>query len=214
MQVDRHRRLRPEAFGEVVALQHALHGDLTGQAQDVEERKFAEPVAVAVDLGLADVDDLADLGQVIARIVLDLFGGQPGPRLVPTAGVADQGSVIAEDQHRLMAQFLEQLQFAQGNGVAEMDVDPGGVDAVLDAQGLAGLDAPGQFADQFVARLDLLDSAFDQDQLFGNACHRLLPFSAGLPPSEALRSRSGRVPRRRRPGGNGRSEVVSVWPAS
>ena len=81
---------------------------------------------------LADVDDLADLLQVIAGVGLDLLRRQARAGLIAAAGVADQGGVVADDQHRLMAQFLEQAQLAQRNRVAEMDVDAGRVDAVLD----------------------------------------------------------------------------------
>ena len=42
-------------------------------AHHVEEAELAEPVAVAVDLGLVDVDDLADLRQVVAGVGLDLL---------------------------------------------------------------------------------------------------------------------------------------------
>ncbi len=71
-----------------------------------------------------------------------------------------------------MAQLLEQTHFAQGNGVAEVNVDAGGVDAVLDAQGLAGLDAAFELFAELVTEFDLLDAALDQGQLFGDTLHR------------------------------------------
>ncbi len=116
---------------------------------------------------------------------LDLFRGQFRTGFAPIGGIADQGGVIADDQHGLMAQLLEQPQLAQRNGVAQMNVDAGRIDAVLDAQRLTGLDAVSEFADQFVTRLDLLDAALDQCQLFGNDFHCLLPF-----PRPALRQSS------------------------
>src|SRR5262249_8112016 len=67
-----------EALGEIVALQHALHGDLAGQRQHVEELKAFEPVAVVGDLGALDVDDLANLREVILGVGLDLLLRQAG----------------------------------------------------------------------------------------------------------------------------------------
>ena len=141
------------------------------RASTSRKRELAEPVAVVVHLGLVDVDDLADLLQVIAGVGLDLLRGQPGAGLVAAAGVADQGGVVADDQHRLMAQFLEQAQLAQRHGVAEVDVDAGRVDAVLDAQRLAGLDAALQLLPQLGLGHDLLDAAADQGQLFIDGFH-------------------------------------------
>src|SRR5207247_578560 len=63
MQINRRPRFQP--LGEVVALQHALHGDLAGQAEQIEKTEAAEPVAVVTHLGPVDVDDLADLLEII-----------------------------------------------------------------------------------------------------------------------------------------------------
>ena len=50
-----------------------------------------------------DVDDLADLCKVVARVGLDLLLGEPGAGLVAAAGVADQGGVIANDEDGFVA---------------------------------------------------------------------------------------------------------------
>ena len=133
---------------------------------------------------LVDVDDLADLREVIAGVGLDLLRRQPGARLVAAAGVADQGGVVADDQDRLMAQFLEQPQLAQRDGVAEVNVDAGRVDAVLDAQRLAGLDAAFQLLAQLGLGHDLLDAAADQGQSVRRRTSR-----HGLPSSDLRRVR-------------------------
>src|SRR5262249_49374200 len=78
-----------DPFGEVVALQHSLHGDLTRQTQHVAEGEAAEPLPVVTDLGPRDVDDAADLCQVVAGVGLDLLCRQPLARVVAAAGVAD-----------------------------------------------------------------------------------------------------------------------------
>src|SRR3954447_25302865 len=59
--------------------------------------------------------------------------------------------------------------------MAEVDVGGGGVDAVLDAEGPAGLDAARELLPQFRFRRDLLDAAADQGHLFVNAFHDLAP---------------------------------------
>ena len=55
--------------------------------------------------------------------------------------------------------------FRSGDRVAEVDVEPGRVDAVLDAQRLAGRAAAFELLDEFVPRLDLLDAAADDGEL-------------------------------------------------
>src|SRR5262249_27916069 len=135
------------------------------------EAEFREPLAVVTDLGAVDVDDLADLAQVIAGIGLDLLLRQPSARLVTTRWVADEGSVVADDKDRLMAEFLELAQLPQGNGVAEVDVDAGGIDAVLDAERLAGLDAAFELFPQLRLGFDLLHPAADHCQLFIDRFH-------------------------------------------
>ena len=170
MQVDRRARFDP--LCEVVALQHTLHGDLAGQAEHVEEIEAAEPFTVITDLCFVDVDDFGDLLKIIAGIGLDLFLSEARARLIAAARVADQGGAVADDEHRLVAQFLEEPQLAQGDGVAEMNVNAGGVDAVLDAEGLAGLDAALELLTQLGLRLDLVNTAADERQLFLNRFHR------------------------------------------
>ena len=86
------------------------------------------------------IDDLGDLCEVGLGVLLDLLGGQSLSARVAAAGVADRGRGGADDEHRGVAEFLELPQLAQRNRVAEVDVEAGGVDAVLDAQRLAGRD--------------------------------------------------------------------------
>ena len=131
--------------------------------------------------GGSGVDDLADLDEVLLGVGFDLFRREAGARLVAAAGVADEGGVVADDEDGLVAEFLEQAQLAQRDGMAEMDVDAGGVDAVLDAQRLAGLDAAFELAAQVGFRRDLLGAAADQFQLFIDGLHgaRSLSFAAG-----------------------------------
>ena len=104
--------------------------------------------------------------EVVDRVGLDLFGGQPGTGLVTPTGVSDQGRVVADDDHGLVAQGLELPHLSHGPGVPEMQVDAGGVDAVLDSQRRVGGPALLQLLDQFRLGHDLLGSPADHGELF------------------------------------------------
>src|SRR5262249_47492569 len=78
-----------QTLGEVIALQHALHGNLAGQVENVEKREAAKPFPVVADDRLGNVDDLANLFEVIARVGLHLLHGQVGARLIAAARIAD-----------------------------------------------------------------------------------------------------------------------------
>ena len=74
-----------------------------------------------------------------------------------------------------MAEFLKELELSQRYGMAEMNVDAGRVDAVLDAQRLARGDAPLQFLPEFAERLDLVGPTADQFDLFVDGFHEEFP---------------------------------------
>ena len=57
-----------------------------------------------------------------------------GPRRGAAAGVADARGVVADDQHDAVARVLELAQLLQHDGVAEVDVGRGRVEAELDPQ--------------------------------------------------------------------------------
>ncbi len=55
--------------------------------------------------------------------------------------------------------------------MAQMDVDPGRVDPILDAQGLSCRDGALQLAAELRLRDDLLDTSTEEFPLFGNTPH-------------------------------------------
>src|SRR5262249_8371350 len=112
------------------------------------------------------------------------------------ARVADEGGGVADDQDRLVAQFLKLAELPQRDGVAEVDVEPGRVDAVLDAQGLPGGDAALQFLAQLGERLDLLGPALDQGELVSDGFHGALRFGSRRTGAVIDTSGTGRRPRR------------------
>ena len=166
-----HRFLGGDSLGEIFAGRHLADGHLARQVENIEEAPFREPIAVLVDLGLAQVDDPADLGEIVDGVGLDLILGQLGARLVAARGVADQGGVVADNDDRRMAQFLKLAQFPQGDGVSEVNIDTGGIDAVLDAKRAVFADRPVELFEEFGFRDDLVDSALQDRKLFGDVPH-------------------------------------------
>jgi len=158
-------------FGEVIAFQHTLHGDLAGKAQNIEKRVLAKPLAVVADFGLGGVNDLADLFEVINSVVLNLLLSQPGPSLIAAAGIAHQGGVISDNQYGLMTQLLELPELAQWNSVAQVNVDAGRIDAIFHSQRLAGGDAALQLFDEFIGWGNLVGATFENRQLFFQWTH-------------------------------------------
>ena len=63
---------------------------------------------------------------------------EPGPGDRLARRVADHRGEVADDQHRDVAEVLEQPQPAQHHGEAEVEVGGGRVDAELDPQRAAG----------------------------------------------------------------------------
>ncbi len=124
------------AVGEVVALEHPGDRHLRGEAQDVLHVERGEPLGVAAHLepALGHVEDVADLFEVGLRVRVDLLLRQPGPGRRAPRRVTDLGGEVAEDQHRDVAEVLEQPQPAQHDREAEVDVGGGRVDAQLHPQ--------------------------------------------------------------------------------
>ena len=176
--VERNRLAALEAIGEVLAGRELGDRDLAHQVEDVQERPFAEPVAIVVDLGPLQVDDPTDLGEVVLGVGRNLIFGQDfRTSLVAARGVADQGGVVADDDDGGVPEVLELAELAQGDGVAEVDADGGWVDAVLDPKGLALADRAFQLAGELVAGDDRVGPPAEDIQLLGGAQHRAI----GLP---------------------------------
>ena len=112
--------------------------------------------------------------EIVAGVGLHLFLGQLGAGLVAARGVAHQGRVVADDDDGRVAQVLKLAQLAQGNGMPQVHVDAGRVDAVLHAQRAVLADRPLQLLEEFGLRDDLLDPAFQDRKLFGDIPHRAI----------------------------------------
>ena len=123
-----------EAGAEVLALEHLLEGDARVELEDFLVAHFAEPVAVVDDLGLGPVEDLEGLVGVGGGIDEHLVARQRRASGGAAGGVADGGGEVADQEHGLVAEELELAELFQGDGVAEVKVRRGGIDAELDAQ--------------------------------------------------------------------------------
>ena len=118
---------------------------------------------------LVEVHDLADLFQVIASVILDVFFGQffrPGS--VAAAGVADKRRRVADNDDRLMAELLKLANLSQRYGVAKVDIDAGRINSILNTEWRAGFQTLLQLPSQLFFRNDFFDAAADNRELFFN----------------------------------------------
>ena len=119
--------------------------------EDLLVAHLAEPVAVVDDLGLVAVEDLEGLVGVGLGVGEHLVAGERRAGGGAAGGIADGGGEVADEQHGLVAEQLELAELLQRDGVAEVDVRRGGIDAELDAQRAA----EAEFFEQFLFGEDL-----------------------------------------------------------
>ena len=140
-----------DAIAEVLALEHLLECDLGVELENFLVGHFAKPIAVVDDFGFRLVEDLKGLVGVGLGIGEDLVAGERRASGRAAGGVADGGGEIADQQHRLVAEFLELAKLFERDRVAEVNVGCGGVDAELHTQ----RPAEAEFFQQFFFRKDL-----------------------------------------------------------
>ncbi len=126
---------------EVVALEHPRDGGLAGHADHVLQAEGAEPLAVTADLRRVPVEDLEHLIEVRGRVRLDLGRRQLWPRGGASAGIADPGGHVPDDQDRPVPEVLKFPQLGECHRVTEVDVGRRRVDAELDPQRSTGCEA-------------------------------------------------------------------------
>ena len=121
--------------------------------------------------------------EVVAGVGGDLLLGQRDAGLVAAGGVADERRVVADDDDGRVAEVLKLAELAERDGVAEVDVDPGRVDPVLDPERRARsaterLELPGELG---LGR-DRVDPSAEDFELFGCADgHRGPPWHGRRP---------------------------------
>ena len=125
-------------------------------------------------MGVFEIPQFARGTNKIANAVAEnagaitIVGGGDSLAAVTAAGVADKGRIVANDDHRLVPQFLELAHLAHGDRVAQMDIDASGVDAVFDPQWDAGLAALLEPGDKVLLGQDFFRPAANDGQLLVN----------------------------------------------
>ena len=124
----------PVARGEVVAVEHAVHGVLGAEAHHVFQGKILEPGSLPGNLDLVYVHDLAHLVEVGLGIGLHFLGAEHLARGGASRRIADAGGPIADNYDHAVPQLLELPDFAETDCMAQVQIGPAGVHAELDAQ--------------------------------------------------------------------------------
>ena len=85
------------------------------------------------------IEDLEDLLEIGLRVCFHLLAFERRASFGLAGGIADHGGEIADEENGGVALVLELLELAQHDGVAEVQIRRGGIDAEIDAQRFAGL---------------------------------------------------------------------------
>ena len=125
-----------EALVEHLALEHLGDGELGHELDEVVVGELVEPLGVEADFGFFAVEDFEDLVLVGFGVGGDFFAGEGLAGDVFAGGVADEGGAVADEEDDGVAELLEVAELAHEDGVAEVEVGGGGVEAGLDAEGM------------------------------------------------------------------------------
>ena len=82
--------------------------------------------------------------------------------------IADHCRKIADQEDGGVAHVLKVFEFAEDDGVAEVQIGSGGIDAEIDAEGFAGFDGFGELCFQFFFANDFGAAFFEVGELFFN----------------------------------------------
>ncbi len=121
-----------------VTFQHLRDGEFCGQADDGLKAEFAQPLGVVADFCLFAVENLKDLIGVGLGVLVNFLAGQWLAGHGASGRIANQAGVVADQEDHGVAEVLKVLQLANQNGVAEMKIGRGRIEASFDAQGAAG----------------------------------------------------------------------------
>ena len=124
---------------EILALDHLGDSHRARQAEELFHRHI-EPFAVVADLDPVAIEHGEGLLLVGAGVLFDLLGREDRSGVRTATGVTDASGEVADDEHDDVAGVLELPQFLQHDGVTQVDVGRGGVDAELHPHGTAELE--------------------------------------------------------------------------
>ncbi|MNO92590.1 hypothetical protein D3C76_841710 [compost metagenome] len=128
------------ALIEVIALEHASHGVLRSQANEVGRAHLIHPGGVERHLGLGRVENLENLGLVGLGIFEHLLAGQRRTRCALAAWITDHPGEVANQEDHLVTKLLELAQLVDQHGVPQVQIRGSRVEACLDPQRLATLE--------------------------------------------------------------------------
>ena len=158
--------IRGQARAEILALEHARQAIFSAELHDFLAAHLAEPFAVVADFRLLRIEDFVDLFEIGLGVGVHLLAAQRRARFRLAGGIADHGGKIADEKNGGVPFVLEVLELAQHDGMAEVQIGRGGIDAEVDAQGLACGARFFEFGAEFVFGNDLGGAAAQRGQLF------------------------------------------------
>ncbi len=77
------------------------------------------------------IEDERQLLQIGDQVRLDFLFGEHGSSLIAPRRISDPRREVTHDENDLMPQVLKRPQLAQGYGMSDVKVGPGGVEALL-----------------------------------------------------------------------------------
>jgi len=148
-----------KSLGKIAARRHLLDREAFCQFRDLLEAELVEPFRIVMDLGRAEIDDLACLVEIAFEIILDIFPCKHRALVYLIRRIAYLSREITDDKDHSMPEVLKISQFSQRNGATKMDLRARRVDAELDAQ--------------LLPRKKLFLERFAHEHLFHSARHEI-----------------------------------------
>jgi hypothetical protein len=163
--VDRDRLSTFIALVEIVAFEHARDRVLRRQFDHIGGVHRAEPFRIEPQFGAFAVEYFVYLGCVGFRVCQHVLAREWLARHVLAARIADHAGEIADQKNDLMSQILKLAHLVEQDGVTQMQIRRGRIEAGLDAQRPAELeprlevlaldDFLGASSDQVERRIDV-----------------------------------------------------------
>src|SRR2546422_1049118 len=155
----------PISLLEIIALEHPGHAVLRAQMDELLGRHPVHPPAVEINAGPLGIQDFVNLALVGLGVLPHFFLRQRLAGLRDAGRVPDHAREIADEEDHLMAQVLEVLQLMDEDGVSEMEIRRGGVEASLDAERPPVFERLRELVSEFLRGDDLDGPARDEGKL-------------------------------------------------
>jgi len=132
--VNGNRLIGRVALLEIIALQHPRDGIARGELNEIGGIHLPHPARIERHLGEIRVENAENLLAIGLGIAGDIFRGQWLTGLIAPGGVTDHAGEVTDEKNHLMAEGLELPQLINQDGMAEMQVGGGRIEARLDSQ--------------------------------------------------------------------------------